>query len=570
MKELPQGWVECEIGDVAKVVGGGTPPSKDPTNFTTQGGIPWITPADLSGYKDAYISRGARNLSEKGYTNCSAMKLPAGSVLFSSRAPVGYVAIASTEVTTNQGFKSFALPESIDNRFVYYYLRHIKPIAEMMATGTTFKELSGSAAAKLPFILAPRNEQKRIADKLDTLLAQVEACRERLERVPRIIKRFRQAVLAAACSGRLTTDWRTDNPNVTIASEAIKRLHSSNLQIQIRRGVPETVKQSDIVLNWELPESWEFFSTAELLRTGAISDLKDGNHGVNHPKTSDFTPDGLPFITAAQVNNFQIDYEGAYKVSGKPLDQLRVGFAKANDVIYTHKGSVGRVAISDRCCVLTPQTTYYRVNPEILSNKFVMYYLASHYFIEQVAAVKEQTTRDFVPISEQYLLFHRVPPLSEQYEIVRRIEALFKLTEQLEARYRTAMFQVENMTPALLTKAFCGELVPQDPNDEPASELLKLIKEQTLDVPEQKRIPRANTIKNERYMNTKAATTLDELVSVLDQLGGNAMADRLVIESGLSDDIDRFYELLREGRNKFLDVPVGSNKPIRRIANANQ
>ena len=140
--ELPKNWVVCEIGDVANVVGGSTPPSKDLTNFTAQGGTPWITPADLSGYKSVYISQGARNLSDKGFAACSAAKMPPGSVLFSSRAPVGYVAIASTEVTTNQGFKSFVLPDSIDNRFLYYYLRHIKPVAEMMATGTTFKELS--------------------------------------------------------------------------------------------------------------------------------------------------------------------------------------------------------------------------------------------------------------------------------------------------------------------------------------------------------------------------------------------------------------------------------------------
>ncbi len=208
MTNLPPGWVLCEIGEVCQVVGGGTPPSKDPANFTDEDGIPWITPADLSGYSKAFIERGARNLTELGYKRSSAKLVPPGTVLFSSRAPVGYVAIAANELATNQGFKSFVPPKEVDSRFLYYYLRHIRPLAEARATGTTFKELSGSNAAKLPLLIPPLAEQKRIADKLDALLARVDRCRARLDRVPLILKRFRQAVLAAATSGKLTEEWR--------------------------------------------------------------------------------------------------------------------------------------------------------------------------------------------------------------------------------------------------------------------------------------------------------------------------------------------------------------------------
>jgi type I restriction enzyme, S subunit len=210
MSELPDGWIETVFGEVVKVVGGGTPKSTDSTNFTTEGGTPWITPSDLSGYKQMFISRGSRNLTVKGLRESSAKLLPSGSVLFSSRAPIGYVAIAANDLTTNQGFKSFVVPESLDNRFLYFYLRHIKPVAEMMATGTTFKELSGSNAAQLPLLIPPLPEQKRIADKLDALLARVEQCQTHLDRVPALLKAFRQSVLAAATSGRLTEDWRDD------------------------------------------------------------------------------------------------------------------------------------------------------------------------------------------------------------------------------------------------------------------------------------------------------------------------------------------------------------------------
>src|SRR5206468_377638 len=104
--ESPEGWAACLMGDVAKIVGGGTPKSSDAQNFAEAGSYSWVTPADLSDFQSVWIERGKRNLSEKGYQSCSAQLLPRGTVLMSSRAPIGYVAIAATELCTNQGFKS--------------------------------------------------------------------------------------------------------------------------------------------------------------------------------------------------------------------------------------------------------------------------------------------------------------------------------------------------------------------------------------------------------------------------------------------------------------------------------
>ena len=159
-------------------------------------------------------------MTEKGLRSCSAKKMPKGSVLFSSRAPVGYVAIAGADLTTNQGFKSFVFPDGVDSRFAYYQLRYLKPVAEAMATGTTFKELSGAAAAKLPFALAPLNEQHRIADKLDRVLARVDAANEHLSRVGVLLKKFRSAVLEAAISGWLVgNEFELDGFDEVKASE---------------------------------------------------------------------------------------------------------------------------------------------------------------------------------------------------------------------------------------------------------------------------------------------------------------------------------------------------------------
>jgi len=206
--KLPEGWSEIEIGYIADVISGGTPKSGIADNFASSGeGIAWLTPADLSGYKSKLISHGARDLSTEGYSSCSAKLMPAGAILFSSRAPIGYIAVASSEISTNQGFKSFVFTKDIYPDYAYYYLHNIKHLAEEMGTGTTFKEISGSAVKTLPFVMAPLGEQKIIAKKLDTLLVQVDNTKARLEKIPKILKRFRQAVLAAAVSGKLTEDY---------------------------------------------------------------------------------------------------------------------------------------------------------------------------------------------------------------------------------------------------------------------------------------------------------------------------------------------------------------------------
>ena len=152
--EVPASWRWTAIGDVSTIIAGGTPKTSDPANFDG-GEIPWITPADLSGYREKFIAHGARNITKKGLKSSSARMMPAGTVLFSSRAPIGYVAIASQPVTTNQGFKSFVLPDEIDPSYTYYYLQNSRELVESLSGGTTFKEISGANAARIPFAIAP-------------------------------------------------------------------------------------------------------------------------------------------------------------------------------------------------------------------------------------------------------------------------------------------------------------------------------------------------------------------------------------------------------------------------------
>ena len=145
-------WTLGTVSDLGAVVGGSTP-SKSKPEYYTEDGIAWITPRDLSINKAKFISHGENDITELGLKNSSASIMPEGTVLFSSRAPIGYIAIASGEVTTNQGFKSVVPKPEIGTAYVYYFLKHNLPVIEGMASGSTFKEVSGSTMKNVPAVI---------------------------------------------------------------------------------------------------------------------------------------------------------------------------------------------------------------------------------------------------------------------------------------------------------------------------------------------------------------------------------------------------------------------------------
>lgn len=167
-------WIECKISDIGTVVGGATPSTKNADNYD-DGKIAWITPKDLSSFKGRYIERGERNITEVGLKSCSTQLLPKNTVLFSSRAPIGYCCIAANEVCTNQGFKSVIPNEHIDPLFLYYLLKNNKDSIEKMGSGTTFKEVSGSTMKNIVIsVPADKKMQERIASILGCIDDKIE------------------------------------------------------------------------------------------------------------------------------------------------------------------------------------------------------------------------------------------------------------------------------------------------------------------------------------------------------------------------------------------------------------
>jgi len=161
-------WEEYKISDIADVIGGGTPSTSNSSYWN--GNIPWLTPRDLTGYSKIYISKGERNITSDGLRNSAAKLLPKGTVLLTSRAPIGYVAIAKNEISTNQGFKSLILKEDYANsEFVYYWIRSNIDYLQSIGTGTTFAEISGSVVKEISISLPSISLQKSISSILSSL-----------------------------------------------------------------------------------------------------------------------------------------------------------------------------------------------------------------------------------------------------------------------------------------------------------------------------------------------------------------------------------------------------------------
>lgn len=173
MKFKNDGWQTLKLDEIGEVVGGGTPSTKISEYYG--GCIPWITPKDLSGYKSKYIFRGERNITEKGLKNSSAILLPKGSVLFSSRAPIGYIAIAGCDVATNQGFKSIIPNEEIiSSDFLYYLLKYNVETIKNQGSGSTFSEISGKVMKSIEVSVPTRETQDVISMTLSSLDSKIE------------------------------------------------------------------------------------------------------------------------------------------------------------------------------------------------------------------------------------------------------------------------------------------------------------------------------------------------------------------------------------------------------------
>ncbi|MEO0410392.1 MAG: restriction endonuclease subunit S [Pseudomonadota bacterium] len=498
---VPANWEWVALGELTNVVGGGTPKNaKQPDNYTPKG-IPWITPADLTGYTETFISKGARNLSDKGFANSSAKLMPTGTVLFSSRAPIGYCAIASNEICTNQGFKSFPPSQVFQAEYLRYYLLASKSYAESLASGTTFSELSGAKVASIMFPLPPLAEQRRIVARIDALFAKVDAGLAALEAALADVGRYRKALLKAAVTGALTQDWRAENApepgegddgaalleRILVEREAaweaaeLAKLKAKGkpepatpaavAKFRARYKPPAPPKTDDLP---DLPNGW-VWATVEQVGLVQLGRQRS-------PKNHD-GPDMRPYLRVANVFEDRIDTADIYQMNFTPEEFERYKL-EYGDILLNEGQSaelVGRPAIYrgevDGACFTNTLVRFRPWAP--LGNSFFLLLFKYFMHFRQFQKIAKITTNIAHLGADRFArLPIPLPPLAEQGEIVSRVEAALAKADALEATLTAQIKAAKALKQSILKSAFTGQLVPQDPADEPAAQMLRRIKAQ--------------------------------------------------------------------------------------------
>ncbi len=196
--EIPEGWKVGNIDDVAQVVGGGTPSTKN-SGFFTERGIPWLTPKDLSGYSYKFIAKGAIDITKEGLENSSVKLMPAGTILFTSRAPIGYIAIALNEVCTNQGFKSLVPKNGMKSEYLYQCIKRMTPFIKNISSGSTFGEVSGNAMKELRIIIPAQ----RYIDNFEILMSPINLRLQNIIASNGALSEVRDLLLPKLMSGKI-------------------------------------------------------------------------------------------------------------------------------------------------------------------------------------------------------------------------------------------------------------------------------------------------------------------------------------------------------------------------------
>ncbi|XME02350.1 restriction endonuclease subunit S [Lachnospiraceae bacterium C1.1] len=282
-------WKTCIIGDIGTVVGGATPSTKKEENYL-DGTISWITPKDLAGFSGRYISRGERNITEIGLNSCSTQLMPAHTVLFSSRAPIGYVAIAENEVCTNQGFKSVIPNTDTDYMFLYYLLKYNKNKIENLGSGTTFKEVSGSTMRNVEIKVPETIEEQR---KVASILSAID---DKIENNNAINDNLLQQISA------IFKHWFTNNPEL----DSMTQVPLADLCAVVTKGTTPTT--------------------------------------LGKP----FVSKGINFIKAESIqDNHSIDKNKFAYIDDETNNLLKRSIISAGDIVFTIAGSLGRFAFVD-------------------------------------------------------------------------------------------------------------------------------------------------------------------------------------------------------------------------------
>lgn len=502
MSKLPGDWVYTAVSKICTVVRGVTYNKMESSDEQLPGYLPVLRANN--------IQAGKLLFSELVYVpeNCivPGQLIKSGDVVVAmssgSKSVVGKAAKAGSDwVGAFGAFCGVLRPSSeIEPRYFYFFTQSAEyrsRVSELSA-GVSINNLKPTHFELIDMPIAPRAEQTRIAQKLDELLAQVETLKTRIDAIPALLKRFRQSILAAAVSGRLTEEWRKENNESICADELLinvgkeRRLHweSEQLQKMTERSKPSTNEEwkgrypepvsgyfdpLELALPKALPNSWKVtnLDSATKVVTGKTPPTADPTNWEGH----------IPFITPSQIHKTGTILEPVRYVTAEGAKTAPT-LPKGTTLIVCI-GTIGKVGFLDRTGIVNQQINalipYQGLNAQFLNiwAKTLYPWLVSTASATVNAAILNKGRLAEAPLP--------LPGELEQTEIVRRVEQLFAFADQLEAKVASAKIRIDHLTQSILAKAFRGELVPQDPSDEPASVLLERIQAQRAAAPKAKR-----------------------------------------------------------------------------------
>ena len=355
--------MKYQIGEICEIVSGSTPKTSIAEYW--DGNVKWITPAELD--DDSYVIQDTvRKITELGVKKTGLTILPKGTVLFSSRAPIGKVAIAGCDMYCNQGFKNLICSDVINNKYLYWYLKSKTTYLNSLGRGATFKELSKKILAEVELEVPHIKRQNEIVQRLERLCSIKKKRLEQLQKLDELI----QARFVEMFGDPV------ENP---------KRYYVATLQ--------------------------------ELIAKGYITYHLDGNHGGNYPKSEEFVDKGVPYISANCIVNGRIDFSKAKYLTPKRASKLRKGIAQNEDVLFAHNATVGPTVVlhtDEEKVILGTSLTAYRCNKNKVMPNYLKAYMLSDGFVRQYWGEMKQTTRNQVPITTQKKYLFLVPPIDLQ------------------------------------------------------------------------------------------------------------------------------------------------------------
>ncbi|MBI4324618.1 MAG: restriction endonuclease subunit S [Chloroflexi bacterium] len=463
--ELPQGWATARISDVTERVPNINPEDSPDKEF----GYVDISSIDNSNFVIADVKR----FKGKDGPSRARRQIRPNDIVFSNvRTYLRNIAFVDQDCAAevcSTGFTVLRPNAAVEPRFLFRYvltdqfLDRVTP----QQTGTHYPATSDKVVMSEQIPIAPLAEQRRIVAKLTELLGKVDASRQRLAKIPVLLKRFRQSVLAAACSGRLTADWREEK--TTDCTDDTDKKPS----VKSAKSVVQSPVRDDAASAEDLPEGWRNAQFSEFIESSfygpRFGKESYASEGVPTIRTTDMGFDGSIVLTDAPC----------IKLSPEELEKYRL---QHGDLVVTRTGAtIGKCAVYDKSRGPAIPGAYlirFRFKQDLVAPKYVLRFFMSAAGQNLLIGGSNAVAQPNVNATTISQFVIPVPPLPEQQEIVRRVEGLFALADQLEVRLAKARGQVDRLTPSLLARAFAGQLVPQDPTDEPASALLTRICEQ--------------------------------------------------------------------------------------------